>query len=191
MKKKFVFLGILVISFLVFSSMAFASEKKSDVSEGPIKILSMEPVPYEELPADVKEFVDKQEAKAKKVKEKESAGEVTIQADYFADAYISCSDTVPLDTNKSIYVTTSSYPGGLWVFEAVDLDSNWGVIPVSPSYSNYNENGAQWSWGSAPGETKTVKVVCQFIHSGDYKLHVWGGAGIFSHADDVKIVTTE
>lgn len=187
-KKSSVFLGVLLIFMLIFSSMAFASEKASGVSEDSIKVLSIEPVPYDKLPADVKDFVDKQDKKAKAIKQKESEGIVTpqSQASYFANAYISASDPVPLFTKQAIYVTTSSYPGGLWVFEAVDLDANYGISPVSPDWEAYNQNGAKWGWASLPTQSKTVKIECIFVHSGTYKLHVWGGAAGFSHADAVK-----
>lgn len=190
-KKSFVFLGVLLICMLMFSSMAFASEKAPNVSKDPIKVLSIESVSYDKLPADVKDFVDKQEKNVKAIKQKEAEGTVTPAASYFANAYISCSDPLPVFSNTTIYVTTSAYPGGLWQFEAVDLAANYGVIPVSPTWDAFNANGVNWSWGSLPGESKTVKIVCQIAHSGDYKLHVWGGASLFAHADFVKMVTAK
>lgn len=193
MKRKFIFLMSLVtICMLIFSGAAFANNKTGDVMAQPqIKIIDIQAVDYNSLPDNVKKTVDEQKAQANRYRQKLNEKGVTPAATYFASAKINCPDTFPLDQNVNIYVTTSSYPGGLWQFEAVDLNGTWGVIPVSPSYTAYNSRGALWSWGSAPFETKTVRVVCQFVHSGDYKLHVWGGAGVLSHADDVKTVRAQ
>jgi len=188
-------LVLVLISMFLFSSIAYAgqTDKLHDLSN--MNIIDIEPVPYESLPQNVKKVVDRQqkiiEEKMKIIEEKEKSGDVTIEADYFASASISAPDSVDTDDTTNIYVTTSSYPGGLWAFETVDLDGTFGVYPYSPDWDFYNSNGVQWSWGSLPFESKTVKMTCEFTHAGDYKLHVWGGAAALSHADDVNMLTAQ
>ncbi|WP_018085244.1 hypothetical protein [Desulfurispora thermophila] len=51
---------------------------------------------------------------------------------YFAKCSISCADKIKVFTDAKIYVTTTSLPGGVWSFEIVELDGEYGIIPVSP-----------------------------------------------------------
>jgi len=112
-----------------------------------------------------------------------------MAASYFASANISAPDNASVNQTVNVYVTVSSYPGGVWCFEIVDLDGSNGIVPISPSPKFENSKGVQYTWTSAPFASKTVKITVKFKHKGTYKLHVWGGASIFSHADAVKMIT--
>lgn len=88
-----------------------------------------------------------------------------------------------------IYVTTTSLPGGVWSFVIVELDGEYGIIPVSPEPDYKTSKGVRYNWTSVPGQSKTVCIKVRFRHVGDYKLHVWGGAGAAAHDDETKVIS--